>query len=587
MAKNKVHVNTHHIGLRFALGLPLSGQNLTNRGPLVRGNMVLDDRFRPRLNGWYEPSDVGHRAAYQLRRAIPQLAQETGHGFITGPAYRSYLETAVSRWVCVAGALGIPVEVALGALPAELLGGVGLTTVGAAVTGQVFKATEGPKRQFRQALVTQLSDALDGRQPRVRMDMTRVGSRQVDELRVAMPSGLVMTELRRKAIASAIRQVLPTHTELDWPDFVTDSTLVTTAPTEAPTLVTYRQVASAMKATADGTVVLGIDASHRVVTTSLDTDDPHVVVSMSSGRGKSVMLRNLIAQFLEQGCFINLADVKKISLHEFKDTPGIRIYREVDQIRDMISTFKTEMMERYETLVKVSVAEWPAILAGWRRKILMFEEMNAFAALSQIYWDSIREPGERAAIPWMLELGEILSMARQVKMHVVVVGQRIDSKTVGNGNNRENFGTKIFSNPTPQTWRMFADGKKPSNSKIKGRNVGIIAGEQTIYQGVFMTFEEAIEHSATPRGDWTDVLGQSDASFQVTDTVGHGTEAHGVTLREIAEKTGLNLEAVRRRATRAGWEPIGKRDGANVFPESVMANVNPYYDPTTLVEDVD
>lgn len=585
MAKNKVHVARAQVGLRFLGGMPLSGQNLTNRGPIRRGTMVLDDRFKPNMDGWYEPTDRGHRVSDVLHHYLPQLRPETGHGFRTGPAWRSYLEMMALRWSLMAGSVCLPAEILTGVLPVPLASGVGLTTLTAVGARQYFVVTDGPKRQVRQAVVSQLHDALDGRRPRVRMDLD---GRRVDELRVALPSDLVMTDVRRKAIASAIRQVLPTHTELDWPDYLTDWTLITTAPDEVPTLVSYDQVADVMRRQREGIVVLGVTASGSVLTADLDNDDPHVAVSMATGRGKSVLLRALIAQFLEQGAFVNVADVKRISLHEYRNTPGVRIYRDVETIWDVISNFKTEMMERYAALEAVDVSEWPRILAGFRRKILMFEEMNAFAQLSQTYYDQIKQPGDRAQIPAFAELGEVLSMSRAVKMNVVVVGQRLSGKVLGGGDQRENFGTRILSNPTTQTWRMLAEGKKPANSAVKGRNVGIIAGVQTIYQGVYMTAEEAKAHALTPRYDWSDVLGQSDAMYQVDAGVGRRTEEHGLTLRDIADRTGLKVETVRKRAQREGWESTGQRQGASLYPVSILSELGTAsYDPSEVVEDVD
>lgn len=584
-------VRIHKVGAKTALwyaatGRPINGLRKTNARFFVRGTRILDGLEVPPRSGWCEPTRYGHALAYRLEELFPQRGSERGHGYVTGAAYRSWLEMMVLRWSLLAGTTVVPVAYAVNPdVTAPWLVMTGVGTVGAVATRQVQIVTAGLKRQTRHAVVSQLHDAFGSRQPRVRLEYD---GRRLVELAVGIPSGVVLTDVTQKSIKAVISKVAPTLTEADWPNMVNDRTVVLTAPQEAPTLVKYAQVRQAMLDAPSGTLVLGVDASDHVVTHSLDNDAPHVLVTMESGGGKSVKYRSLISQLVEQGAKVDILDVKQISLHEFADSPGIDIYTDVAAIWDLVSTFKTEMMERYEELKAVSYKEHPRLLAGYQRKVLFFEEMNGFQLASQVYWDSIRGQGERAAIPALQDLAEILAMARQVKMNVFVAGQRIDRKTLGGSSAFENFGLRLLSNPSTATWRMHGDGKKPAGSKIKGRHVALIGGTTVIHQGIYTTQDEAVQHCATQREQWPVVVRQSQVKPQDGAYVRRATERAGITLREIADRSGKTLAAVRKQRERETWPVVGTDGKSDLFDMAMLARVGtPSFDPNEVVTDTD
>jgi DNA translocase FtsK/SpoIIIE-like protein len=582
MANMRVHRPSAKAAFRnFAIGDPISGVRRTNALWYKRGIRVPAERFEhdPRA-GWYEPTPLGHWLA-DLGHNMVGTAPTTGHGFLTGGPWRSGFERMTVRWVSTAGLVGLPAvwfsDQAVWIHPTMV--GVGLTTVGAVVTGRVRNWTTADRTRIEFALRSQLRDLLKTEHVRVK---TMVRDGQTVGLELVIPHDVALTKVRQSEILALVQVVLPVLDDVRWPDLVTGRTIVLGQRPQPPRLVTYADMRARMLAAPEGTVVLGLDAGSQAVSHDLNTD-PHILMSASTGKGKSKTYATLISQFLEWGCEIQLGDVKQISLHEFAEAPGVMIHTEVEAIENALLLFEQEMMERYKVLKGHTVNEWGPILDAWQRKIFMLEELNAYFALEAQRYQT------KTNIPAFNSLTRILAMARQVKMHVVVTGQKLDGRVLPNGIG-ENFGCRLFSNPTPSTWRSLGEGKKPPSSRVPGRTVKLNGGETEIYQATLTQPEEALMHSATPRKAWaSNDLGQTNASSLLDATSDLGQAKSGLTLRDIAQRTGVSLETVRSRADRGAYgEPIGVgQRGAKLYAAPAGGFHAPSYDPTEVIIDSD
>ncbi len=417
--------------------------------------------------------------------------------------------------------------------------------------------------------------------------------RKVSSVSVTLPPNFALTEPTSKSLSDAVRRVVGSDWDVVWPDLVTSREVEWTRPLEIATVVPYASIRQTMLDAPSGSLVLGLDASDAPLIHSLDSDEPHIALSMGTGRGKSTFYLSVIAQLLEQGADVDIADVKRISLEEFRDVEGVTIHKNIQGIWDALENFRTEMMERVTTLEQLPPEEWSAYLDSLRRRVFVFEEMNAFRTMSQAHWDRVRGAGQRAMPPIYSVLSEILMMARAVRMHVFVAGQRLSAKAIGDGDMREQFGLRLLSNPSRQTWNLLADGTMPARSKVRGRAIAVMAGESTIFQGVYMKLPDVLAHVTARRQPSSYVLpSYVSVTRENSYDMGHGTRRL-VTLSEFSESHGLSLPAVRKAAQRPGYPAsvtTGER-GAKMYDESELREhhgiAESLYDPSEIIEDVD
>ncbi len=394
--------------------------------------------------------------------------------------------------------------------------------------------------------------------------------RKVTSVAVSLPRRAPVNAASIRRLTDAVHHVVGKDWDVELPD-LTESRLVSFhRPIDVDEVLTYDAVREVMLAQEPGDLYLGRTRRGEPVTVSLDTDSPHILYSASTGRGKSATLRLMIAQLLEQGAWVDICDVGRFSLSEFKDVPGVTITTNVARIQDVIGNFAQEMGERMDEVEQQPWDQQDEYRKNFTRKVLVVEEANSFYAQVMRYWEQTKQPGDKAKPPVFGTLSEVLSMARKVRMHVLLVGQRIGAEIIGGGNNRENFGVRLLANPTLQTWRMFADGKMPPGARTRkaGVVVLIFAGEQEIVKQAFLTQAEALEHAAEPRIPFVPpsyVPGEPVTSENARSDVGHGTPA--VTLAEAAVLTGRTHAALKKAAQRPGFpEPVGTGDrGAKLY----------------------
>jgi len=512
---------------RYFHGEPLIGDKKTNATFWNRGTELLSGVDHAPISGRFEPSPWGHTVAALAGRVLP-LKPLTGHGFTTGPAWRSGLERATARLVVPAGCTALHVA----ELDAWLYAG-GAAAAAAIVANRVLHFVSHTERSLA---------------PVMNEDGELVAP--------------VWTPPGRKPKA------------------------------KLPDVVRWADRVEYMRTLPEGVVYLGdqlVNGELVPLTHSFNGDAPHAAVSMSTGRGKSELYRSVLPQLIAQGADADIIDMKWISLHEFDGRPGVRIVRTIEGARSVISEFKAEMMARYEQLASVPKREHAALLATYKRRALVFEEMNTFSMLSKDYWLAEKQSSDPRTEPWMREWVQILAMARQVKMHGLMAGQRLDAKTIGDssGNARDMVGAWVLSNPTVQTWKMAGGTGKPPTSNAKGRHVLKRGGSVTPYQGVFASSDdEVLDFMVTRSNVGTDVLdadlGQERGRPGGTPGSDLGQPQTLVTVRELAEQLGIGLEAARSRAKRGEFgEPVAKD------PHGAGLYTAPSYDARTVVLDQD
>lgn len=260
---------------------------------------------------------------------------------------------------------------------------------------------------------------------------------------------------------------------------------------QPPQRVTLADIRERIAAAQDGEAVIGLGSRGETVSVYLDTETPHIGLSIGTGGGKSTILRGMVAQYRQQGAEIVIADVGVISLKEFEGVPGITIVTDVADIWQTLDRLQAEMERRY--------AEWqrnPA--AEFDRLIFVLEEGNDFYLQSIAHWNEIREKKDPAVPPVFMKLAQLMVKARKVKIHVLAVYQNMDARTVGGGSAvagpliRAQFGMKILARFSPQTWQfLVGTNPRPKSSRHIGRAIVMVGDEMRITQMAYWEPDEA------------------------------------------------------------------------------------------------
>lgn len=214
--------------------------------------------------------------------------------------------------------------------------------------------------------------------------------------------------------------------------------------------------------------LIGLGANKTRVSVDLDAESPHVLISASTGGGKSTILRCITSQFLHNGAEAVVLDYKRISHGWVRGVPGVTYCRDIAEIHDALIRLGEEGRRRIkmaEALGDDVLDQEPERVGP--RVVILLEEVNATMRQLTRYWEKIRESGDSKTSPAVDALAEILFMGRQVRLHVLLVAQSATARALGGPEMRENFATRILVRYTLNAWRMLvpevAPAPKPTN----------------------------------------------------------------------------------------------------------------------------
>jgi hypothetical protein len=262
-----------------------------------------------------------------------------------------------------------------------------------------------------------------------------------------------------------------------------------------PDKLTYEACEDLIQYAAESAPMLGVDGTGAPMAVDLDSDSPHVLVSASTGGGKSVLLRGIAAQMMANGAIATFLDVKRHSHRWAKNLPNAGYAATLPEIGNALVELGKEVHRRNEI-----VENWPGTVESapvGPRIVVPFEELNA--TMSQLKELSRRIPkGTYGAID---AFRDIAFMGRAAKVHLVAVGQFMDARTMG-GDVRECFSTRILIRYTKNTWTMLAwDCGLPQAAPAEpGRGMVCQGGKARETQFLYLTEEQA---AAMARGPHT------------------------------------------------------------------------------------
>lgn len=335
-----------------------------------------------------------------------------------------------------------------------------------------------------------------------------------------------------------------------------------------PASVSFADILPALEKSDSNSVVLGIGTHAAIASINLDSESPHVAITMGTGGGKSSLLRLIVAQLIRHGVRrIDIIDPKRISHDWARNIPGVYIHRTMAEQIKAVHMFRIEMESRYDTLEQESASGRP--LTEFPRHVLIIEEQNSWINYARQYWKDYRNEltsAERSRVPSdppvIGDLGFILFQGRQSRMNVFSVFQRMSAAASGGGDLRENYYAKLLSRFSPQTWKLLVGTTPvPRSSKINGRAKFVLGEDDKWIQMAFITEDEAKEYAARA----SVIIADSDDSPEPDDPV---------TLREAADAQVIPLSYAALRRAR-------NRDAAR-FPASVASAAGNAYRPSDL-----
>jgi len=264
------------------------------------------------------------------------------------------------------------------------------------------------------------------------------------------------------------------------------------SPPPREALLTSPQVLELITSCGPADVMAGLGCRGREVIRSVDTDSPHLGVSMGSGDGKSVTAGNATAQLLAKGAFAGIADIKIISHRWAKGLPNVAYATRPHQIHQLLTWLAAHVEER-NAIVDAHADIYGRVRgAAFPRLVFIAEELNATQKKLSAWWRECRAEDRSlpARCPSVDALEMLLYLGRQVNVNVIAIGQRLSAASVsgagGNADARENLGLRWMCDPGPATWRMLGpETPCPRPRDIPGRYYLVSRKEALEMQGVY------------------------------------------------------------------------------------------------------
>lgn len=342
-------------------------------------------------------------------------------------------------------------------------------------------------------------------------------------------------------------------------------------PPEPPGMVSFREAMADMEASADNAPIMGYGPRGKLVTFDLELESPHLLIAGGSGAGKSELIAAIVAQFMRKGYGVMVLDAKYESHMWLRRVPGVHYASEAAELHEALLWLDNELLRRARF---VASGGDPTTLEPL---VAVLEEMNGATNRLRAYWKN--DLGGTGMSPALTALGNLSSMGRSLRIHIIMSGQSLTAKATGGTENRENFGARTLARATAAQWRILAPQIKPAPTKrgAPGRWHVVVGDSLREYQAPFMDLKgkknpnaeaELIEWatSGRPLPDVSAmIMGMSAAATTRTATIptSEVAAAPGVSLRLWADENGVSLQSLRDWRNRRPDFPTEVGQGAN------------------------
>ena len=240
-----------------------------------------------------------------------------------------------------------------------------------------------------------------------------------------------------------------------------------------------------------GRLLLGVGSHNRGVSVNLDSDTPHIMLSVPSGGGKSVAVALLACQVLHNGGQVALIDLKrdtqwiKTAPGSDQVIPGITYSKTVDEAHAQLVELGHLMTARY--LTKEADPNYQP-----HRILIVVEELNMTADMLNTYWADLKQPGTNPALK---TLRSLMYADRACRMHVLAVTQYGTASVFGaNGAAARENATPILGGASSENaWELLAPQIRirPEMTTHRGRMFLIDGNQYVTVQVGYLTDQQA------------------------------------------------------------------------------------------------
>ncbi|WP_331718151.1 hypothetical protein OG985_50355 (plasmid) [Streptomyces sp. NBC_00289] len=249
--------------------------------------------------------------------------------------------------------------------------------------------------------------------------------------------------------------------------------------------------------------LLGADENNELVVRRMAGEVSHWAYSVGSGGGKSTTLQWLAVQMiLKRGTIVGV-DPKLISLAPLEGVPGVFLYKDPENGRDMRNVLywvADVVMARFYEIEQGTAKEFDPLY-------VFLEECNELAGILRNVWNKIRtkkgDDKDPAADPiWEEAVARILRFGRAANVHLLAVFQDFKDNEFSGQSLRPLFPFKVLGSYDPHQWERITGLPKsvmPPSVRKPGRMVTVTDGVPFSYQTPYLFLDEENEDGEMDR----------------------------------------------------------------------------------------
>jgi hypothetical protein len=429
--------------------------------------------------------------------------------------------------------------------------------------------------------------------------------------RIWLPEGTVLdARLKDKIVNQVGERIGIPHPRGEWNPTGAQVFCDIQAAPRPPKQVLWTGLLPAIAKCADDEVIIGRTTGNQLVTLSSGEDSPHFGTSGPSGTGKSVLGKVFLCQRLHKGDGAFILDPKKWSHWRWAGGDKLPPDR-------LVYAYKTEDIHNAWIAIHAEAARRIELdedqLDQLRRVWIVVEEINTATKRLTRYWTQERrrrmakaksllkqaeahvkesdltleeaadavgldmdELDLPATSPAVVAMQESVGMGRELKMHVLVMAQRLSASVFGGngGDIRESFQSGIMiARWNRKLWKMLIDTIPYMACPTGTRGIwGLVRGEDfTIFRVPLITDKEATAFALAGAPATGPVLGPQEHAGTIAGTCSEQAAiTSAVTLTAALGllpgqdgPAAITDAAIRRAAQRAGFpEALPKLDGS-------------------------
>lgn len=350
---------------------------------------------------------------------------------------------------------------------------------------------------------------------------------------IHLPQEFAATAEQKKVIPSIVASRLGGEWDSEFNMRGKDPRLIMRPAPQPPDVIRLSHVADAMANAPEHAPILGVGSHSKLISADLNSDSPHIALSMGSGGGKSTAVRALVIQLIRNGAEVEIIDIAKRGVSHLwaKGIDGVSIWRTAETAHNALVRLGKEMEGRYEEIYID-----PSRESQFTRKIVVFEEVNASFKMLADYWKLVRNKEDSKESPAVIAFANMLFAGRQGRINVIAVAQSFSARAIGGPESRENFAIRILGRYSVNAWKMLAPEvwPAPKSSRHVGRIQLVTGGEAFATQVLYTTDQEAYAYATSAKRVRQPVV--------TTITTEHVANKRVYTLAEAARENVIPVE---------------------------------------------